>query len=622
MSEMRAEGIKRDREVEQSLRTIYSGEEGLPDMTHLEKKKSRGWLMALIFIPLSLILLCGTAWAGFWFFRSFQVLGDTGLAMGIEGPSQVTLGEETTFFVNYFNPLKEPLTMAEVRVNFPADFVPTKLEPATTNKNLLWKIGSLAGEEKGTITIKGRFTGALGTATAIQAVATYTPSSHSNSLEALATKQIFYADTILEGSLSVPEKAIPGNHMEIVYSLKNKGVDALEVLEARVTLPEGFAIENATGGQALLDGKLYKKSISLSAGSTTNIVVSGVFASGFGGEAKVLAEAGTLSTDGVFMPAQRSEAVFPVLAGDLNLKLVVNGSDSAERSVSYGDSLQCSIGFENTANESLKHVTLRLQLENLSSTTSQETALVDWARFKNTASSTRKGETLVWNESSLPELSEVAPRGNGSIEVNLPLIMQAAGKGMSSVRATVFADIEQMGNSKIKRTIQVAPMVFRLKSDAELTAEARYFSEEGAPLGSGPLPPKVGEATHYRIFWTVNKTIHGLRALETSAVLPRNVKFIGLVTSTAGELAYDAASRRVEWSLNRLPEDVSVAEMEFEVELTPVASDDGKYVTLVGEASFQAVDENIKENILQVFKALNTDLQNDESAKGKGVVRK
>ncbi|MDD5437927.1 MAG: hypothetical protein PHC70_02160, partial [Patescibacteria group bacterium] len=97
---------------------------------------------------------------------------------------------------------------------------------------------------------------------------------------------------------------------------------------------------------------------------------------------------------------------------------------------------------------------------------------------------------------------------------------------------------------------------------------------------------------------------------------------INLVTSTAGELVYDQNTRRVAWQLNRLPEDVGSVAMQFEIELTPVASDDGKYVELVGESRFQAIDENINQTILQTAKALNTDLQNDENAKGKGVVRK
>ncbi|MDD5437735.1 MAG: hypothetical protein PHC70_01175, partial [Patescibacteria group bacterium] len=190
LSDIRQETLRRDNEVEQSLRTIYAEEEGkMPDMTRLEKIKSHGWLVAAIGIPLFVILLCGAAWAGFWFFKSFDAFNGKNLVLAVEGPSEISLGEETTFFINYYNPLKEPFDAVEVRANFPADFVATQTLPQTADKNLIWKIGGLAGEEKGTITVKGRFTGALGTVSAIQTVATYRPNNQADDLEALATKQ-------------------------------------------------------------------------------------------------------------------------------------------------------------------------------------------------------------------------------------------------------------------------------------------------------------------------------------------------------------------------------------------------------------------------------------------------
>lgn len=619
--------VKRDREVEQSLRTIYASDEGMPDLTRLEKKKGKRWIYFAVGIPLFIIMLCAAAWAGFLFFNSYKSLAaGKGLVLGIDGPAQVSLGEEITYFINYYNPLDEPLASVDVRVNFPSDFVVTNINPQTTENGMLWKLGALAANEKGTITVKGRFIGALGTVSAIQAVATYRPASRTNGLETMATQQVTYTDTVLEGKIEVPERAIPGDQVAIIYRLTNKGQDPLSKFEARIGLPEGFSLINATGSQDLLEGRVYKQELLiLGANTSTEVKVIGTFALGFGGQAKVTAQAGTLSADNVFLPAQTSEASFPVLAGDLSLKLVVNGTDTVERSIGFGDNLQCAIGYENTANEPLKNVTIRLLLETLdlnNISTQQKYVLVDWDKLQITASTTRQDQTLVWAPSKLNELKEIPQHGNGSFEINVPFLSQATGTGMAAVRATVFADIEGIGDSKIKRTIQIAPMVFKFKSDAALSAEARYYSEEGAPLGDGPLPPKVGQATRYRIYWAINKQVHALKDINVSGVLPRNVRFVTLATSTAGEIAYDSSSRTVSWRLNRLPEGVQNAEMEFDVELTPTASDDGKFVELIGSSSFQTYDENIKENIIQVSKALNTDLQNDESAKGKGVVRK
>lgn len=620
--------VKRDQEVENSLRTIFQmseGEqEGEVDMTHLEIKKSYRWLWAAIGIPVGVLVLCGAAWSGFWFFKSFNGFNGDGLVLGIEGPGQITLGEETSYFINYYNPLREPLASVEIRANFPSDFVPTEYNPKLIEDKMVWKLGALAGEEKGTIAIKGKFLGSLGALSAIQAVATYRPLNSASDFEVLATEQVTFSGTVLEGEIQVPEKAVPGDKISFVYKLKNKGLDALDGLETRITLPEGLTIQNFTS-DVTVEGRVYRRPlITLAAGSTTEITVSGIFASGFGGQAKIIAQTGTQGVDGTFKQMQTTEASFPVLAGDLALKLFVNGSEATERVVAYGNNLQFTLGYENTADEPLKHVSLRLLLESLDldNTSSVVPALIDWDKVGNAASSTHKDQSLVWDESTLKALKEIASRSDGSLDFNIPLLAEAKGSGLLAVRATVFANIESIGGTKVNRTIQIVPMLFKLKTDAKLSAEARYFSEEGAPIGSGPLPPKVGEATRYRIFWNIDKRVHSLKDLSVKSVLPRNVNFVSITTSTAGELVYDNNTRTVSWSLNRLPEEIQNAQMEFEIELTPVTSDSGKFVDLIGDASLQAFDEIIKENILQIFKALNTDLQNDEGAVGKGVVRK
>ncbi|MFA6161331.1 MAG: hypothetical protein WC766_04090 [Patescibacteria group bacterium] len=628
-SEVKAEMVKRDQQVEDSLRTIFQVQEDSPegaaDMAHLVIKKSYRWLWAAIGIPVGILVLCGAAWSGFLFFKSFDVFSGNGLVLSVEGPVQITLGEETTYFINYYNPLRSPISSVEVRANFPSDFVPTEFNPKPADQNMVWKIGDLAAEEKGIISVKGKFLGSLGALSAIQAVATYKPAGSSGNLEALATEQITFSGTVLEGEMVAPEKAVPGDEISFVYKIHNKGSDALDGLEARMTLPEGLTILETTSSGVSVDDRVFRKTLStLAAGSSTVITVNGVFASGFGGQAKVSAQTGTVGADDVFKPMQTTEESFPVLAGDLSLKLFVNGSNAAERSVAYGNNLQFTLGYENTADEPLKNISLRLILEtvNLDDSASVVPALIDWNKLGNAASSTQKDQTLVWDGSTLPALKEMAPRSDGSLDFSVPLSADAAGAGLSAVRATVFANIESIGGTKVNRTIQIVPMVFKLKTDAKLSAEARYFSDEGVPVGSGPLPPQVGQATHYRIFWNIDKRVHSLKDLSVKSVLPRNVDFVSLSTSTAGELTYDNNTRTVSWSLNRLPEEVQNAQVQFEVALTPISSDSGKFVDLAGDASFQVFDEVLKENISQTLKALNTDLQNDEGAVGKGVVRK
>jgi len=625
---LRGQDKKRDAEVERSLRTIYEEEEGkLPDLTKLDKVRSRRWVVIVAAVSVIFIVLTLAAWAGFMFFKSFNGFSGKGLTLSVEGPEQITLGQEATYFINYENPLSEPLAAVQMRVNFPSDFVRTDATPVPTESGLVWNLGALAAEERGTITIRGKFTGALGTLTAVQAMATYRPANYSSDFEAMATKKISYNSTVIEGWIQVPEKAVPGDHVAIIYHLKNTGQDNMAKLEAHITLPDKFTADAITVGTPVLEGRVFRKTIDLLAsGSSTDIGVTGVFAAGSGGDAKVSAEVGNLGLDGSFQPAQRADATFPVLAGDLSLKLVVNGSDQPERSVAFGDTLQTAIGYENTANEALKNVTFKLQLDpvNLNDQTKvvDKLMLIDWQHVASDSSSTVQGNQIVWSPNDLKDLSEMRPHDNGTFEISLPVISAATGTAPLGIRATLTAEIQGVGSTAMKRTIQLPPLLFRLKTDAALSAEARFFSEEGAPLGDGPLPPTVGQATRYRISWQIDKHVHALQDLRISAVLPDHVAFVRAATGTAGVLSYDDKTRSVIWTLNRLSADVNQAEMDFDIALTPTVTDDGRFASLLGDSSLQAVDEDIKETVVSAARALTTDLQNDAGAKGKGVVRK
>jgi hypothetical protein len=613
--------------VEESLRTIYEADEGeMPDMTKLERIKSKRWIWITSGISAVLLILLFTAWAGFAFFKTFQGFSGKGLELEVEGPEKIALGQEITYFVNYRNPLQEPLAHVDLRVNFPTDFVITDMKPAPTEQGNVWKLGALAAEQRGTIKIRGTFTGALGTISAVQAIATYRPANYSSDFEAMSTKQIEYSETVVEGFIQVPEKAIPGDNTSLIYHFKNTGTDKLEDLWVQFTIPEGFAPDLESMGTSTVQGRVFEKFVGdLNAGDQTEFTLFGSFASGYGGDAEILSQIGTKGGNGQFLPMHKAEAIVPVLAGDLSLNFIVNGSEQQERTVSYGEELRGIIGYENMADESLSDVVIKMQLETIdlgSGEVLTSKKLVDIGRISSSATTTINATEIIWDKSALNDLESLPTRGSGSIDVSLPIVYAAPDKGAVALRVTVSADVRAVGDTELNRTITMAPMTFIMLSDASLTAVARYYSEEGAPLGAGPLPPKVGEATTYRIIWRLNKTVHSLKNVEVTTKIPRSVSFNEIATTSAGELTYKEEDRTLHWSLNKMPTGVGEAEVQFNVSLTPVAADDGRFASLMDDITFQATDEDIQESILLVIKQLNTDLQSDENAAGKGVVIK
>lgn len=606
-------------EIESSLKAIYKDEGGkIPDLTKLEPKKNRWWAYALIAGIIFVSALIGAAWAGFSFFKPFRGFTGQGLEIRIEGPESVSLGQETTYFINYRNRTSEPIAAAQLRVSFPSDFAAEATDPMPTGDGLSWKLGALPVEGSGTITVRGVFTGALGTTTAVQVVGSYRPGSFNSDFEALATKVIRYENSVLSGMLAVPSKALPGDRIALVYSVKNDGKEQIEGLEARMTLPEGFQID-ATSTEGSLEGRVWRVPLqTLSEGASTTIRLYGRFASGVSGEAHVIAEAGRVSKEGAFLPSQRAETSFTVLAGDLSLKLVVNGSDK-DMAINYGSPLRFGIAYENTSSEDLRDVSLKLRFEAVTSTETRDP--VDWSSIQDSASGTRKGKTVTWDKNRIAAFKRLPSHEDGFIDLSAMGVKSDAGSETLGMRVVLEAQIGGVGSDTVNRTVQTAPLTLRYMTDATIGSEARYSSEEGATVGSGPLPPVVGKETTYRIQWTVDKHFHELKDMKFSAVLPKIATWADGVLVDAGEVVYDEKTRTVRWTLNRMPADIGSVEADFFVKIAPTEADANRFAQLLGETKFDATDAETATTFAFTHPALTTDLQNDEFAEGKGVVR-
>lgn len=92
--------------------------------------------------------------------------------------------------------------------------------------------------------------------------------------------------------------------------------------------------------------------------------------------------------------------------------------------------------------------------------------------------------------------------------------------------------------------------------------------------------------------------------------------------SDVGVLSYDPATRVVSWNIDALPDGSSDLEASFEVQVTPDTNDIDRFAAILGETTFQAQDDLLHESVSKTKPPVTTDLQNDDGARGKGVVRK
>jgi hypothetical protein len=517
---------------------------------------------------------------------------------------------------------------AEIRLSFPAEFTPTSFEPASTNEaNRIWNLGLLSPGEQGSIIVKGVFLGRLGNQAAIQALGTYERSDGSDVEQLVRTLPLVYEKTILHTEFRLPPKLVSGDAFTFNYVIENVSEDDLSGMEVRFEFPKNFLPSTSGTSLTAFDESAYIWSQpleTLSANTTSSIDIRGVFTSGTSGDQTFIASVGRQTALGVFLAIAETELVVPVLSGDLGLQFVVNGSD-ANRTIQPGDMLRMAISYENLSPEDLGGVELRLLMETLLDGEVGNQSYLSWRNLEDRtsgASSTNGGaHTVVYTEDEIPLLAAISPNQSGGIDVSVPTLPARNEHRNVVIRLTVEGRIETVGEDEVNRVIQSKPIEFTYRSDADLAVEARYFLEEGAPIGSGPLPPIAGQTTRYRVYWVIAKQIHELENIVIEANLPNITAWANRTLTEAGDLRYNEETRTVRWELNRMPHNVEKLEGWFEIDVTPSELDIGRFASILGETRFSGTDIDITETISRSKPPLSSDLQNDEGARGKGVVR-
>ncbi len=624
-----AEERAREDQVSRGLEAIYLTNGKKEDFKTLSRKKRSRALRIFSMVVGFCAVASALAWAGLFYFGPPGPAEASGVIVAIDGPESIGLGREEQFSIRWSNTSIQPEQEVELRLSVPAEMLLSSMVPPPDDaQHLVWKLGMLQPSAKGEIKVRGVFLGALGSKSALQAVVTSRGQAGGRPREALVTKSLIYGETVLAGQFNMPAKVVAGDQIAIQYSVANRGTQGLRGLKVRLKIPEGFVTSaTSTNFQRLGNTDEWEAPLGdLAASSTNTLRMIGVFAAQSSGDVKVEARIGATKPDGSFLPLLVGEGKLTVLAGDLGLKLVVNGADQ-DKTIAPGDPLRITIQYKNLSPEKLAGVKLTLGFESLSDGKSATgTSWLNWRQLEddgNGVSSTKtRIQTIKYDQKSVPVFSQLLPQEEGTIDLEIPTLRASSTTKDAAVRLTLTGSMDTVGDDRSTRVIHTAPLTFRYRSDAALATEARYFTEEGAPLGIGPLPPVAGKTTSYRIFWNINKTLHPLENLQVTAVLPASVAWGASSSSQAGSLSYDDATRTVTWSLNRMPEDVDALEASFEVQLTPTEFDAGRFAQLLGESRLSATDPTVAESVVRALPPLTSDLQNDEGAQNKGVVKK
>ncbi|NQV88762.1 MAG: hypothetical protein HQ488_00360 [Parcubacteria group bacterium] len=598
------------REIKKDLRSIYADADGnVPDLTKLDKGKKSGLTSFLVKSIILLTVLCTIAWGGFFLFTEGLFQSGETLTLSIEGPDQVKAGEELSYTFRYENTGDVPVASLVMKLNVPESFhvygaIP---ESDTTGE---WTIGSLSAGSDGAVTITGVFLAEVPSSQRLQALFTYKPANFSSEFQDIVTQKVDIEDSVVALSFTGPEKALVGDTSEYVINIQNTGPDPIYNLRVVPYLSVDFPITSTE--PAVEEGQTYWSIDQLQPGELTAITITGSFTSTASGEQTLGVSTGFVADD-LYMKQVSEELVTDVLGGSVAYSVIVNGSSSSQ-SAELGDSLRLSLDYANNGADSVEGLSFDLELS-----TEDGSVPVDWA-YANLGDGVRTGDTVHWSSGQIESLESLDSEQSGVIDLSIPINSSLSDDDADSFTINVTLTINKVGDVISTRTLESTPIVISMNSDTRVGAHARYFSEGGAAIGSGPLPPEVGETTSFRVYWSMANSLHTLENVKMTTTIPQDVTWLDTTDTDIGTVSYNATTRLVTWTIPKLITSIENAGAWFEIAINPSDADVGRFLKLTNTTSMSATDIVTSESMSKTIDILTTELSLDDFAVGQGVV--
>ncbi|MFH0814513.1 MAG: hypothetical protein V1902_00245 [Candidatus Falkowbacteria bacterium] len=582
----------------------------------------------LLSIIVGLVIFAGASVAGFFYFSKKLNAPEEKISISVEGPQKAKIKESITYKVTIKNAGKIESTENKINILKPAGFWITSTKPEKSNH--VWNLGSLAPFENKTLEITGYFVDDIEATETMKATLTFTPKNFSSTFSANAEFQTTLEPFDLTLTSVAPLTVAAGEKARIIigYSLPIQQTTPLEKIKIKIIPTSELQLltfspkteKNEPGWLIPIINPGGTGEVAFEFTTRNDLDVKSLAE-----EQKFVAQILAGDNDNNFFPIKDHEIKINLTSQELLVYLIVNGA-TTDKTISFGETLNCSLVYKNKSKKTYSNIEAKINID------TAPLNLLDWNKLvdKNLGSitSTTTGKQVIWTKQQIPDFKELKPGADSMFSFSLPIKPRTDFKvGDNPALANGNIIIQPLLNVKDTTgnalfTINGNKITLTLNSDLTLSNKALFFFEDGTPIGSGPLPPKVGQATKYKIFWTIKNSLHDLTKISATTTLPVNVNFTNEVNKTAGEITFDAKTRQLTWSINDLPATTNEVFASFFVELKPTIADVGKIVKLTENTTLFATDKKINSTISSTISTLTSNLDNDPYGKGTGVVQK
>ncbi len=533
-----------------------------------------------------IVLFLGVGLTGLWYYQKNNYSKEI-LKIEILGPEYAQAGEEIEYLVRYKNNGNVVLEDPELIFEYP------KYSFLQNGEELRWtkKVEDIYPGEEKSVKFKSRLLGKENEIVTAQAWLSYQPKNLKARYESKTTfsTQIKFVPLTFEFDLA--SKIETGQELQFSLNYFSNFNCELSDLRIKLDYPNGFLFKSSSP-QTLEETEWEITSLFQASGGRIKILGE---IEGETGDQKVFRGELGIYIEGEFIVLKEAAQSIQIIEPAIYISQMVN--NSPDYIANPGDLLHYEIFFKNIGKKSFSKKFLLVRLEGRA--------------FDLETLRSDKGETgprdnsIIFDWKNVPKLSFLDAGEEGKIEFWIKVKDEDSG--------------EEIKNPSLKDRILIseAEKEFEIKVNSKLIVLQKAYFQEEFFGNSGPLPPKVGEATTYTILWQVKNYWNDLNNVKVKAVLPNNVKPTGRIFSEDAKFTFDPASREAIWNIGDVAAYEGIGKtpltLAFQVVLTPDLNQEGKTALLVKEAEVMGQDKFTQDILNSKASEIDTSLPDDET---------
>ncbi|MEK7101585.1 MAG: hypothetical protein AAB882_00325 [Patescibacteria group bacterium] len=531
----------------------------------------------IFFIAAFLFFILSIGIAGYVFFVGGNSVSGDKIVIDILGPKTIAGGDIVPLSLTITNRNSVAIKNAIIEIEFPTGTRDAS-DVMKTYPRYIENLGTLAPGETASRSIKVIVFGGAGQTLALPVTFYYGTSGSNATFIKNSSYTLTISTTPLSISIDSLTETVSGQPLTFMLTVSSNATIPLENVVLTGAFPFGFLVTSSSrplnNSSALLG--------MLAPGSNVKVRITGTL-TGQDNEQRVfhftVGTAKTAYDQTLAVTYMTQDVSVTIAAPFISTILALNGDISSTVVLSPNAPQNVSLSYTNTLPT---NVTDAIVIVTLSGTAVDYGSIKTTNGFYNSAT-----HSIVFSKDTDPALAVLAPNASGIGTFTFRTLPANALVSAPSAIFTTSVSGTRVGQSNVPGQVSAsATKTAKVATNVILSVSSLHFS--GVLKNTGPIPPRVDEATTYTIVWNVQNKGSAVAGGIVSAVLPNYVTYTE-ATAGAGSFSYNDASHTVTWNTGDLAQGASVQGV-FQVSLIPSISQRESAVSLTKAVSFSGYD--------------------------------